>query len=153
MGKWRLDGKLALITGGTRGIGLAIAEEMLDLGASVFIVARDQAAVRARLEPWRGRGLSANGIAADVSTPEGRQAIFTELGKLSDRLDILVNNVGTNIRKRMVDYAPGEYRHVIATNMDSAFEMSRLSYGLLRAADGAAVVNVLSVAALTHMRT
>jgi len=153
MNKWRLDGKRALITGGTRGIGLATAEEMLALGAEVFIVARDETALRARLESWQGRGLVASGTAGDVGTEDGRDRMLAELRKLWDRLDILVNNVGTNIRKRIVDYSPNEYRHVLATNMDSAFEMSRLSHPLLRAAGDAAVVNVLSVAGLTHMRT
>jgi Tropinone reductase 1 len=153
MDKWRLDGKFALITGGTRGIGLAIAEEMLALGAAVFIVARDQVTVRARLESWRGRGLAASGTAADVSTAEGREAVFTQLRRLWDHLDVLVNNVGTNIRKGMVDYSPSEYRHVLTTNMDSAFEMSRLGHPLLKAAAGASMINVLSVAGLTHMRT
>lgn len=142
--KWTLPGKTALVTGATAGIGLAIADELIALGASVIGVARDAD----RLERWAGER-AARGIVCDVSIADQRKQLFEQL----DRLDILVNNAGTNIRKKAVDYAYDEYVRVRQTNMDAAFELCRLAYPLLRKSGDASIVNVVSVAAFRHLGT
>lgn len=151
--KWRLDGRLALVTGATRGIGLSIADHFLALGARVFIVARNEAAVRTRVDDLRARQLPADGVAADVSTSDGRERVIRELARTNPTLDVLVNNVATNIRKPMIAYSAEEYRHVMTTNMDSAFDLCLRSHPLLKTSEGASVINILSVAGLTHLRT
>ena len=143
--RWRLDAKTALITGATAGIGLAIAEEFIALGASVIGVARNAE----RVAQWERDHPGARGIVADVSTEAGRSVIFDGI----ERLDILVNNAGTNIRRKAIDYTSDEYRAVRETNQDSVFELCRLAHPLLRAAKEASVVNVVSVAALRHLGT
>lgn len=142
--KWTLTGKTALVTGATAGIGLAVADELIALGASVTGVARNAE----RLDRWASER-NTRGIACDVSVPEERQRLFEQL----DRLDILVNNAGTNIRKKAVDYTHDEYVRVRETNMDAAFEMCRLAHPLLKASGEASVVNVVSVAAFRHLGT
>jgi Tropinone reductase 1 len=132
LNRYRLDGKRALVTGATKGIGLAIAEELASLGANVIRVARSGA-----------------DIDADVTKPDDRKRMFERL----ERLDILVNNAGTNVRKSAVDYAYDEYERVRETNMDSVFELCRLAHPLLRASGDASVVNVVSVAAFRHLGT
>lgn len=144
MTRWSLQGKTALVTGCTSGIGLAIADELLGFGATVIGVAR----TAERVAQWaESRG--ARGIAADVSSEAGRARIFESI----ERLDILINNAGTNIRKATADYSDDEYRLIRETNMDSVFAVCRLAYPLLRAAGDASIVNVVSVAAFRHLGT
>jgi Tropinone reductase 1 len=140
------------VTGATLGIGLAVAEEFLAFGATVLAVARDPARVAAQVERWRGGGAEAHGLAADLSTPEGRAAVIGRLEEMG-RLDALVNNVGTNVRKPAVEYSTTEYERIISTNLTSAFELTRAAHPLLKRAGGASVVNVSSVSGLTHTST
>jgi len=151
--KWRLDGKRALVTGGTKGIGLAIAEDILELGGHVYIVARNADLVEERLANWRKNGFEVLGLASDISNKDGRKKLLEDLSRHWDKLDILVNNVGTNIRKKAVEYSQDEYDTIIATNMHSAFDMCRRAYPLLQKSEAGAVVNIISVAGLTHLRT
>jgi Tropinone reductase 1 len=147
---------------------------MLELGAHVFAVARTREVLERRLAAWRERGHEVFGVAVDVAEAGGRDALLDELENTWDRLDGLVNNVGTNVRKPMVEYAGEEFDLIMRTNMISAFEICRRAHPLLRrgamrgdgeaaaepeagtsepAASAATVVNVLSVAGLTHMPT
>jgi len=151
--RWNLKNKKALITGATKGIGKAIAEEMLSLGAEVCIIARTKKDVSETVNEWQKQRLRAIGIAADVSKPEDRQRILEFLTSKWDQLDILCNNVGTNIRKKAREYSFEEYQYIINTNMASVFEMCRLCYPLLEKSKNGSVVNIVSVAGLTHMRT
>jgi tropinone reductase I len=151
--RWTLTGKKALITGATKGIGLAIASEFLSLGAEIAIVARNSQAVQQQLADWQQQGWQAHGITADLATPDGRQAILEQVGKAMGSLDMLVNNVGTNIRKKALDYTEDEYAFIFQTNLTSIFEMCRLAYPLLKTGSNSSIVNVGSVAGLTSVRT
>ncbi|ARV58779.1 tropinone reductase [Nostocales cyanobacterium HT-58-2] len=151
--RWTLTGKKALITGATKGIGLAIAQEFLSLGAEIMIVARDVQAIKQQLDNWQLQAWKADGIAVDVATSHGRQAIFEQVHQTLGGLDILVNNVGTNIRKKAVEYTEQEYEYIFQTNLNSTFEMCRLAYPLLKAGDNSSIVNIGSVAGLTSVRT
>lgn len=150
---WNLKGKKALITGGTKGIGLAISEEFLKLGAEIFIVARDNKLITKKVNSWRKKGYEASGLAVDLSLSEDRVKLLAELRKKWKKLDLLVNNVGTNIRKKTVEFSTEEYEKVLNTNLISTFEICRLAYPLLKKSKAASVVNLTSVAGLTHLRT
>ena len=161
-GRWSLAGKKALVTGATKGIGRAVAEEFLALDAEVFIVARGEEELSRTLADWRSAGLPVNGIAADVSTVEGRKvACHAAADQFDDHLNILVNNAGGNIRKKVLDYTTEEIELLLARNFTSALELSRLAHPLLKlAAAGnstapaaSAIINVGSVAGLTAIRT
>ena len=171
---WELSGRRALVTGATTGIGRATAEELLELGASVFAVARTAEKLDERVSAWQARGFEAYGLPTDVSDDDQRQRMFEAVADRWDRLDILVNNVGTNIRKKAIDYSADEFDSIMRTNMISAFDICRRAHPLMvrnlddgtRLAEGgsvgddatpiapqAAVVNVLSVAGFTHLPT
>lgn len=150
--RWTLAGRKALITGATKGIGLAIAQEFLALGAEVIIVARNTEAIEQQINTWDS-DRKAYGVAADVSTSEGRQIMLEYVSQTFGELDILVNNVGTNIRKKAIDYTQEEFAAIFQTNLTSIFELSRLFYPLLKTSKNSSIVNIASVAGLISVRT
>ena len=150
---WSLESKKALITGGTLGIGKAVAEEFLKLNAEIYIIARNKQRLENFIASINKNEVRAYGIAADVSTQSGRDSLFDFISAHTDYLDIIVNNVGTNIRKKTIDYSNDEYEFIMNTNMNSAFDISKRSHGFLKKSESGALVNVLSVAGLTHLRT
>lgn len=150
---WCLTGKKALITGGSKGIGRAIAEEFLQLGSEVCIVARSEEEVEKIVNDWREQGYLAQGLAADISDLTQQEEIFTTLKSYWDKLDILVNNVGTNVRKKTLEYSIEEYQSVLHTNLTSMFKACQLAHPMLKNSGNASVINVASVAGLTHIRT
>jgi len=147
---WRLDGRRALVTGASRGIGLATARTLAERGAEVWMVARGEDELARQSEALIAEGLRVHHIEADVSHTSDRDRLLDEIGA---SLDLLINNVGTNQRKRALDYAADELRDLLETNLISAFELTRAAHPLLARAEGASVVNVSSVAGHTHLRT
>jgi Tropinone reductase 1 len=149
---WRLDGAVALVTGGSSGIGLATAKELAALGADLVLAARNSDRLeQARRQLLTDRpGCKITVVAADVATEAGREEVLSAAGP---ELRILVNNAGMNIRKRMSDLSLEEYRLVQKANVESAFELCRLAYPALRGGAPSAIVNNASVAGFTHLRT
>lgn len=153
MAQWTLAGKRALVTGGTKGIGRATAQAMLELDAEVCIAARSEVDVETAVAQWQAEGFKATGIAADVTCPEDRERILHMLQERWPCLDVLVNNAGMNLRKPFVEYAEAEIRSVLETNLFSAVLLTRLLFPLLRQGRGPSVVNVSSVAASVDVRS
>ncbi len=151
--KWNLEGMIALVTGSTKGIGLAIANEFIDLGARVFIVARDGFAVQKQVEQYRLNGYDSWGVQADVTKKEDRIHLFETVMKETGKLDVVVNNVGMNIRKKSVTYTEEEYLQIVNTNLHPAFDICKRSYELLKKSTSGALVNIVSTAGMTHVRT
>ncbi len=154
MQHWRLTGQKALVTGGTKGIGLAIAKEFLKLGAKVFITARNANQVEKQVEKWRLEGFTdVAGFAADMSDSGGRENLMKAVESHWGALDILVNNVGTNIRKKIHEYDEAEYRHILHTNLDSFYVLCQMAYPLLKTSKAGSVVNIASVAGMVHVKS
>ena len=153
--RWRLDDQVALVTGASRGIGLAAARELAAFGADVLLVARGAEALeqaRAELaEEYPGRRVLA--FAADLGEPEQRLDLFDWIQDLGCGLNLLVNNAGSNVRGATVGYEDADYRRLFQLNLDSVFEISRLAHPLLARHGSAAIVNVASVSGMRHVRT
>jgi Tropinone reductase 1 len=153
--RWRLDGRLALVTGASAGIGLAIAHALAGRGADLWLVARDPDALEAaRLELAEAHPASrVRALAADVADAGARGALFDAIEDAGEPLSLLVNNVGANATRAAMDYDDAEWRAIFEANVFSAWELCRLAYPQLREHPGAAIVNVGSVSGAIHVRT
>ena len=141
-----LTGKVALVTGGNGGIGLAMATALADAGASIAIVGRDlekNAAAFASLGRSGGPDpLTMTGNMVDQdSIAETMERVVNHFGGL----DILINNVGTNDRKLPQHYSLAEWNTLIASNLTSAFLVSQAAYPLMQARGGGKIVNIGSM--------
>ena len=149
-----LTGRTALVTGATQGIGRATVGLLLELGARVLAVARTAPDLEARHREWSALG-EAHVLAADLATEAGRAATIAEVGaRFGESLDVLVNNVGTNIRKPVDDYPLTDVQRLMAVNVESAYGLAQgLRELLMDSAGGGCVVNVSSVASVNVVGT
>ncbi|XP_010920509.1 tropinone reductase homolog At5g06060 [Elaeis guineensis] len=146
-GRWSLQGMTALVTGGTRGIGHAVVEELAGFGATVHTCSRKEGELSECLKKWEAQGLRVTGSVCDVSIPDRREDLMREVSSLFDgKLNILINNAGTNIRKKAVEYTAEEYSSIMATNLESAFHLCQLAHPFLKAAGRGSIVFISSVA-------
>ncbi len=153
MDRWNLKNKKAVVTGGTKGIGRAIVEEFLAHGAEVHVVARNREELNLMAEKFVFERERLHFSSLDISISTDSAELVTEVKSRWKSLDILVNNVGTNIRKSARDYNEEEYAKIFNTNLHSAFGLSMNLHGLLKASGDACIINISSVAGLGHMRT
>jgi Tropinone reductase 1 len=153
MKKWNLEGKKALVTGGSKGIGKAIVAELLELGAEVLFTARDAEGIANVERQFKEKGVPVHGLRAEVSSNADRERIVNWIAQKWGKLDILVNNVGINIRKASNDYTSEEFRRVLEIDLFSPFELSRKFFPLLGKSGCASIVNVASVAGIMDAQT
>jgi len=153
MEKWTLRDKRALVTGGTKGIGRAIVEELSMHGAEVIFIARSIDDIKSLETVLAEKGHKAKGFAADLSNRGERKKLFEYLPLIWDKFDILINNVGTNIRKKTTEYTEDGFEKIMHTNLFNTFEMCKLSYDFLKMSGEASVVNISSVAGLINTST
>jgi len=148
LSRWSLKGKNILVTGGTLGIGKAIVEECAALGAHVFTCARNEKALTECLKEWKEKGYYVEGCVADMGIENDRQTLIENVKKtFSNKLNGVINNVGTNIRKRAIEYSIEEYEHIMNTNLHATYHLTMQLYPLLKGQDSC-VVNIGSVAGI-----
>jgi NAD(P)-dependent dehydrogenase (short-subunit alcohol dehydrogenase family) len=148
-----LEGRVALVTGGSRGLGKMIAAAFIEQGAKVYIASRRADALQVAAEEL-GQGTGrCEAIAIDASTVEGARALAAELAHREPRLDILVNNAGAAWLAPFDDFSESGWDKVMDINVKTPFFLTQALAPMLRAAGSAArpakVINIASVDGLT----
>jgi NAD(P)-dependent dehydrogenase (short-subunit alcohol dehydrogenase family) len=143
--RFRLDGRVALVTGAARGLGRAAAEALVAAGADVVVTSRDREAAEASARALASSGRRTLGIALDVRDPAAVAAavgrVVAELG----RLDVLVNNAGTTHRAPITALTPAQWDEVIDTNLKGAWLCCQAVQPIMAAARWGRIVNVSSM--------
>jgi NAD(P)-dependent dehydrogenase (short-subunit alcohol dehydrogenase family) len=143
-----VSGKIALVTGGSRGIGLMIARGLVEGGANVYVSSRKQAACEESVQLLRQAG-ECHSLPADVSTAAGCRQLARDFAAQQDRLHILVNNAGAAWGATLADYPEAGWDKVMNTNVKSVFFLTRELLPCLEKtatpADPARVINIGSV--------
>ena len=143
-----LTGKVAVVTGGNGGIGLAIARGLARAGADVVVVGRNAAKNERAMREISALGRAAHALVADLGVADGCREVIAGAAAIHGRLDILVNNAGTNIRKPPQDYTLQEWQTVIDTNLTGVFVCCQAAYPRLKAAAHGKIVNIGSMTSI-----
>jgi NAD(P)-dependent dehydrogenase (short-subunit alcohol dehydrogenase family) len=142
-----LQGKVAFITGAASGLGAALAEELADSGVHIMAADLQDARLAARLTRLRARGAPAEGVTLDVSDPAAVRAAIDLCLECMGRLDILINNAGTDVTLPIDELSEEDWLRVIGTNLNGPFLLARRAAQHMRANGGGDIVNVASTAA------
>lgn len=152
--RWSLNGMTALVTGGTRGIGHAIVSDLVAFGASVHTCSRTETELNKCLQEWQSQGFKVTGSVCDVTSPPQREKLIQDVAStFNGKLNIFVNNVGTNFRKPTIEYSAEEYSTLMTVNLDSSFHLCQLAYPVLKASGKGSIVFISSVAGVTSLGT
>jgi NAD(P)-dependent dehydrogenase (short-subunit alcohol dehydrogenase family) len=141
-----LTDRAAIVTGGTRGIGRAIAQALADAGAAVAVGARDAAALRATASALAAAGGRAIGIPCDVRREADCARLIEAAIDAFGRLDVLVNNAGIGAFAPVAELEPDDWRAVIQTNLDGVYYCSHFAIPHLKEAGGGWILNIGSLA-------
>ncbi|KAI4345012.1 hypothetical protein L6164_012182 [Bauhinia variegata] len=136
--RWGLQGKSAL--------------ELGELGAKVHTCSRNEAELNDCLHQWAAKGYQVTGSVCDMASRVQREDLVTRVSSQFDgKLNILINNVGTNIRKQTVDYTAEDFSFLLSTNLESAYHISQLAHPLLKASGDASIIFISSNAGVVSI--
>lgn len=144
-----LTGRVAIVTGGSKGLGQAMAAGLASAGADVAIVSRhaeEASAVAAGIA--RDHGRRAIGVAADVTVPAQAEAMMAAAVREFGRVDILINSAGINIRGPIEDLSPEQFQHVLSVNVTGTWLACRAVVPHLKRAGGGRIINLASTLGL-----
>ncbi|CAL5422609.1 unnamed protein product [Camellia sinensis] len=159
--RWSLKGMTALVTGGTRGIGYAIVEELAGFGAVVHTCSRNQKEIDERLKEWASKGYKVSGSACDLSSRAQQEELMKTVCSVFDgKLNILepiikqisiVNNAASTLLKHATENTAENFSSLMALNVESPFHLSQLAHPLLKASGNGSIVFISSVAGGTAL--
>jgi len=151
--RFRLDGKRAVITGGSRGLGRAIAQALAEAGADIVLVARDAQALAQTAQEFATMGRRVETLVGDLSTPEGTETACQALLERFAPIDILVNNVGgRRINIPTQDLSLADWQRIMDLNLTSAFLCAKAIGGQMVARRQGSIINIASIAGMIVFR-
>ena len=145
MSMFDLTGRVAVVTGGNGGIGLGMAKGLAAAGAAVVLAARNAEKAEAAVAELGGRSAF---ISLDVADEASCREMIARVAEQSGRLDVLVNNAGTSIRKPPQNYTAAEWHAVLETNLTGAFLCSQAAHPIMKGSGGGKMINIGSMFAL-----
>jgi gluconate 5-dehydrogenase len=143
-----LDGRVALVTGASRGIGFAIAEALADAGARVLLNGRDRTMLLRKTEEIRAKGGKAEMAGFDVTDAAASAKAVADAADKFGRLDILVNNAGIQHRVALTEWTDADIERVMATNFTACFRLAREAARVMIAARFGRIINIGSIGAI-----
>jgi NAD(P)-dependent dehydrogenase (short-subunit alcohol dehydrogenase family) len=143
--KINLKGRTAVITGGSRGLGEAMAKALSEAGANIALVARDSKRLAQVRDDLTAAGGTAAIFTADVTQEEEVASVTEAVTERFGAPQILINNAGINIRKNLVDYSLDEFRSVLDTSLISTFLMSRAFVPGMKGSGYGRILNMTSI--------
>ncbi len=147
-----LKGKVAVVTGGNGGIGLGMAKGLAGAGCAIVVAARNADKSSRAVKELEGLGVRAAAISVDVADEASVETLIARAVEGFGRIDIVVNNAGTNVRKPPEELALAEWHHVMDTNLTSAFLVSRAAYPHMKRQGGGKVINIGSMMSIFGVR-
>lgn len=141
----RLAGKVALITGGTRGIGFAVAKAYVAEGAKVIIASRTSEELKIALNQLKDMGADATAIKANLTSRDACESLYTAAIRSYGKIDVLVNNASIlGPMSTIVNYPPAEWAAVMDANLNAPFWLTRAVLGTMIPANTGSIINVTS---------
>jgi NAD(P)-dependent dehydrogenase (short-subunit alcohol dehydrogenase family) len=148
--QFKLDGKVALVIGGNRGLGLAMAKALAEAGASIFIAARDEKANREACESIRSLySIACSSAICDVSIEQSVKDTVNKAFEQFGRIDILINSAGINIRGKIEDLTLAEFNKVQQVNVTGAWLASKEVVPIMKKNKYGRIINIGSMLSLT----
>ncbi len=144
---FRLDGRVAVVTGGNRGLGRAFATALGEAGAAVAVVARDVAATHRAVAELRAAGVAAAGFRADVTHRDEIEAAVVDIAAEFGRVDVLVNNAGACVHRPAMEVTDAEWRQVIDVNVTGVWTGCQAFGRYMSTHGGGTIVNIGSISA------
>lgn len=146
---FNLTGRVAIVTGGSRGLGEEMAEGLAEAGASLMLCARREQWLTPTLESFPARGFVADGMVCDVSDAAQVQAVVDKTVATFGRLDILINNAGISWAAEPQDMPADKWQKVIDTNLTGTFLFSQAAGRVMLAQQRGCIINIASIAGMT----
>lgn len=146
---FNLEGKVAIITGASKGIGESMARGLAEFGARVVVSSRDQAAVDEVAQALQADGLTAMGIACHVADDAQRRHLVEKTLETWGRIDVLINNAGTNPYFGPIEkMSPEVYQKTMDINLNAAMALSNLVFPAMKAQGGGSIIHISSIEGL-----